>query len=129
MNRLIPVLAALLLVGAACSDDDVSPACEAREQLQSSVEELRNVDVLDDGLDTLRADLDTVSDDLATLRTEAGDELAPQIDAVRASIDELRSTVDSGGSPADIATSISTGVSDLVTNWNALADAASGLCD
>ena len=128
MNRMIAVVAALLLVSTACSDD-VSPVCEAREQLQSSVEELRNVNVLDDGLDALRTDLDAVGDDLATFRTEAGDELEPEIDAVRASIDQLRETVDTGGSPADVAASLGAGVSELVTNWNALADAARGLCD
>lgn len=129
MKRIIPVFAALLLVGAACGDDEASPVCEAREQLESSVEQLRDIDVLDDGLEALRTDLDAVSDDLATFRTEAGDELEPQIDAVRGSIDQIRSTLDSGGTLAEVAPSIATGVADLVTSWNQLAEAARGLCD
>jgi outer membrane murein-binding lipoprotein Lpp len=129
MKRIIPLLAALLLAGAACGDEDASSACEARDELESSVEDLRDIDVLDDGLDALRADVDAVGDDLATFRAEAGDELGPQIDAVRGSIDQIRSTLDSGGTPAEIATSIATDMSELVTNWNELAAAAQGLCD
>lgn len=129
MKRIIPVFAALLLVGAACSDDEASPVCEARDQLESSVEQLRDIDVLDDGLDALRADLDAVGDDLAAFRAEAGDELEPQIDAVRGSIDQITSTVDAGGAPAEIATSIGTGLTDLATSWNELSDEARGLCD
>jgi outer membrane murein-binding lipoprotein Lpp len=129
MKRIIPLLAALLLAGAACGDEDASSACEARDELESSVEDLRDIDVLDDGLDALRADVDAVGDDLATFRAEAGDELEPQIDAVRGSIDQIRSTLDSGGTPAEIATSIATDMSELVTNWNELAAAAQGLCD
>jgi hypothetical protein len=129
MKRFFPLLAALLLAGAACGDDEASSACEARDELESSVEALRDIDVLDDGLDALRADLDAVGEDLATFRTEAGDELEPQTDAVRGPIDQIRSTLDSGGTPAEIAASIGTGLSDLATSWNELAEAAQGLCD
>ena len=129
MKRMIPVVVALLLAGAACSDDGASSVCEARDELENSVEELRDINVLDDGLDALRSDLDTVAGNLATFRAEAGDELEPQIDAVRDAIDQVRSTVDSSGSPAEVATSIRTGVSGLTTAWNELAEAARGLCD
>jgi hypothetical protein len=129
MKRLIPIFAALLLTGAACGDEEASSACDARDELESSVEDLREIDVLDDGLDALRADIDAVGDDLTTFRAETGDELEPQIDAVRGSIDQLRTTLDSGGTPAETATSIATGVGELVTNWNDLAAAAQGLCD
>lgn len=129
MKRIIPVVLALLLVGTACSDEEASPVCEAREELESSVQELRDIDILDDGLDTLRADLDTVSEDLAALRAEAGEELAPQLDAFRGALDQVRSTVESGGSPAELAVSIGTGLSDLTTTGNELIEAARGLCD
>jgi len=128
MKRFIPVVAVLLLVGAACGDD-VSSACEAQETLQSSVDDLRNIDVVDDGLDALRTDVDAVADNLSTFRDEAGAELEPDVDAVRSALDEVRSTLESGGTPAELASSLATGVSDLVAAWDQLKGAAQDLCD
>jgi len=128
MKRFIPVVAVLLIAGAACSDD-VSPACEAQQQLQSSVEDLRDIDVLDDGLDALRADVDAVADDLATFRAEVSQELEPDVDAVQAAVDQVRSTLEGSGSPAELAESLGTDVSALVSAWNELTAAAQGLCD
>jgi hypothetical protein len=128
MKRFIPLVVALLLVGAAC-DDDVSPACEAQERLQSSVDDLRDIDVVDDGLDALRTDIDAVTDDLATFRDEAGAELEPEVDAVRSALDQVRSTLESGGTPAELASSLATDVSDLIAAWNELRDASQNLCD
>lgn len=128
MKRFIPVIAVLLLVGAAC-DDDVSPACEAKERLQSSVDDLRNVDVVDDGLDALRTDVDAVADNLATFRSEVSAELEPEVDAVQAAVDQVRSTLESSGTPAELASALATDLSDLGAAWNELTGAAQDLCD
>jgi hypothetical protein len=128
MKRFTPVIAVLLLVGTAC-DDDVSPACEAQERLQSSVDDLRNIDVVDDGVDALRTDVDAVADNLATFRAEAGAELEPEVDAVQAAVDQVRSTLESSGTPAELASSLATDVSGLVAAWNELTGAAQNLCD
>ena len=114
MKPMIPVLAALLILGVGCSDDEASPVCDARDDVASSVEELRNIDVVDDGLDALRADLDAVADGLARFRAEAGNELEPQIDAVRDAVDQIRSAVDAGGSATEVAAAIGTGLSDYM---------------
>ncbi len=128
MKRIIPVVAVLLLVGAAC-DDDVSPACEAQQKLQSSVDDLRNVDVVDDGLDALRTDVDAVADNLATFRSEVSAELEPEVDAVQAAVDQVRSSLESSGTPAELASALATDVSDLAAAWNELTGAAQNLCD
>jgi archaellum component FlaC len=128
MKRLIPVVAVLLLAGAAC-DDDVSSACEAQQKLESSVDDLRNIDVVDDGVDALRTDVDAVADNLATFRAEAGTELEPDVDAVQAAVDQVRSTLESSGTPAELASSLATDVSDLAAAWNELKAASQNLCD
>lgn len=129
MRYTIPILLALSVVGVACGDDDASPVCDARDDLEASVEQLREVDVVDDGLDALRDAIAAVSDDLSTLRAEAASDLEPEIDAVRSALDDLRSAVESGGSPAEVAQSTVAGFDELSTSWNELTDAAQSVCD
>jgi phage shock protein A len=130
MRRIALVLLALCLGGLACSDDDAdtSSFCEDRDDLRASIEDLRDVNVLEDGIEELDSNLDTVLQDVDTMRGSAS-ELTPEVDAVRSSVEALQASVTSASTPADKATALVEGLSDLSVAWDSLDEAAGSECD
>ena len=93
MRPLITVLVVAALAGSACSSDD-SPNtfCENRAELGSAIQDLRDVNVVDDGVDALESQLDVVQSDVDALRTSAA-ELQPEVDALGSSVVTLKSSL------------------------------------
>ncbi|HKY17190.1 MAG TPA: hypothetical protein VJM33_19845 [Microthrixaceae bacterium] len=104
-------MTACLVVGvlvAGCGDDDDSSSattaaptteaegdvCADRDALQSSVEELRDVDLTAEGTNGVEAAVGAVKEDLDALGTSVSDELEPEVEAVRTAVDELETAVD-----------------------------------
>jgi hypothetical protein len=84
----------LLLAGlvAGCGEDPA--VCQAVDDLQASVADVKDVDLRSDGgLQDLDAALDGVRDDVDAVRSEASDEYADQAAAVKSAFSDLQSSV------------------------------------
>jgi capsule polysaccharide export protein KpsE/RkpR len=93
---LAPTVATLVL-GAAlvgCSDD--KPAvCTSADNLQTSVDDLQDIDVTSStAVSDLESGLTTVQSNLADVKTDAKSEFSPQIKAVDTSYAALKTKVD-----------------------------------
>ena len=126
--RYIPLIAvSLALVSCSSSGDDESSFCGDREELQTSFQELRDVNVADDGVEALDAAVDVVIADLSTLRASAT-EFEPQVDAVETALQDLQATVEAAATPAEKATAAVDGLSNVSATWQTL-DEAGSECD
>jgi hypothetical protein len=115
MKPLIGLTVASLVLGmsaVACGDDEPA-VCSSVDDLRSSIEDLREIDVTSSGaLETLESGLETVEGNISTVRSDAQEEFEPQVEAVETSLAELRSTVgDARSDPS--ATTLSEAVSAL----------------
>ena len=77
----------------ACGDD--TPAvCGSANQLKSSVEEVKDIDVTDtNGIDELKSQLETIDGDLDQLTNDAKQEFSSQVDAVTTTFEALKASV------------------------------------
>ena len=126
--RYFPLLAvSLALVSCSSSGDDESSFCNDREELQSSFQDLRDVNVADDGIEALDAQIDVVIADLSTLRASAT-EFQPEVDSVESALQDLQTAVEAAATPAEKATAAVDGLSNVSVTWQAL-DEASSSCD
>jgi chromosome segregation ATPase len=127
--RYIALVLSLALVGLSCSDDEeASSFCEHRAELQSSIEQLRDVNVLDDGIDELQARLQAVVADAETLRGSAG-ELEPEADALRSAITTARDAIAAAPTPAGKATALVDGLAAISAAWATFQEAVGAGCD
>lgn len=133
MRRTTALLLVVVLAAAACSDDsDSSNICDDREELQSSVQDLRDINVREDGIQELDDQLTVVLDDVEQLRTAAGETAAglePQVDALRASIQALQTELQSGAPAGELVTSTVSALAGISASWDALNSAVSAECD
>jgi ABC-type transporter Mla subunit MlaD len=83
----------------ACGED--APAvCGSAEQLQSSVDKLKDIDVREtNGLDEFKSQLETIDGDLDQLTNDAKSEFSSQVDAVTTTFEALMASVQ--GATAD----------------------------
>lgn len=126
--RYLPLFAvSLALVACSSSGDDESSFCADREELQSSFQDLRDVDVADDGIEALDAAIDDVIADLSTLRASATD-FAPQVDGVESELQALQTAIEAAGSPGEKVVAAVDGLSNVSAAWQALEDAGAE-CD
>jgi hypothetical protein len=145
-NRSIVValVAVILAVGGiACGDDDEDSAtttaadtstmastassgpvssasdasCAARDELETAISDLSNVDVVRDGTSSVTDALTGINDALGEVRSTAGDDVQPEVEAFQQALDELQTAIGGGTSqPAAIAT----GVRDVASSGAAL---------
>jgi uncharacterized phage infection (PIP) family protein YhgE len=125
--RTVAALVLCVAVISACSDDEAT-FCENRSELGDSIQSLRDVNVLDDGIDALDEQLDTVQSDVEALRSSAG-ELQPEVDAVRTSITTLSESFDAAATPAAKADALVSGLADVSASFDALTEASGAQCD
>jgi uncharacterized protein YoxC len=121
-------LVAAAFVGSSCSSDD-SPNtfCENRAELDSAIQDLRDLDVVDDGIEALDSQLTVVLDDVDALKASAA-ELAPEVDAVETSVESLKTSVAAATTPVDKATALTGGLAAIEAAWQALTDASDADC-
>jgi hypothetical protein len=74
-----------------------SEVCTAIADLQSSVESIKDVRPVQDGVEGYKAAIEVVRTDLKAVREIAGDEIGDQVDALETAIADLESTLDSVG--------------------------------
>jgi hypothetical protein len=90
----VAVLAAAVLTVTSCSGTSATRrACDRTDDVRSAVENLRDVNLAENGLAVMQAQLDQVSVEVALLRADIGNATRPQADAVMASVDALRGSV------------------------------------
>lgn len=137
-RHLIALLVPCLLV-AACGDDDgngegdgeASTVCDARDQLDSSLDALARVDVSAEGTNALESAVDDVGDDIDAVADAAGEEVDDEIDDVQAAFDEVEtaiSTFDEQESTSAAIASVTTAVTDLAQATGAVAEALAQEC-
>ena len=110
------------LVGA-CHKE--SATCQALDKLNSSVQALRNVNVVQDGASALQKQVDAVVSDAQALKTAAGSEFGGQGTAFLSSLQDLKDEVQLAiqtPSTANLAAAAG-GVSVSVTDYNTLKSA------
>ena len=99
--------------------------CAAKQDLQTSITDLKDVNIASSGTSGLQDAITKIKDNLSTLRSAAGDQLKPEIDAFQTSLDDLQTAiknVSSGGVSAVV-----TAVKDAGTSGADLLDALSEL--
>lgn len=129
MRPLVSILIVAVLAGSACSsDDEPNTFCENRAELGSAIQDLRDVNVLDDGVDALESQLEVVQSDVDALKTSAT-ELQPEIDALGSSVVTLKSSLADAASLADKAAALSAGFTSVQSAWQALLGASGSDCD
>src|SRR5437764_12311657 len=94
----------LLLLGAACSSDNRTTAtsnssslCDAKNEVHTSIEALRNVDVVAGGTDALKSVLSGVGTALHHLSSAAQSQYGQDVSEVRDSFVRLRASVSTLG--------------------------------
>ena len=109
---------------ATTTGSSVAPAndelCADREALSTSVDKLKDLDLVAEGTNGVKSAVTDVKDKLEALRTSAGDELKPQVDAVQSDLDDLEAAIEqlgSGGAAAAVST-----VTSLVSSAGTLLD-------
>ena len=134
-KRLLAVGAGLVLVlgVAACGgdddDDDSSSAqfCNDRQALQTSVEDLGNVNVVENGTSALTDAVDEVKKNAEALKDSASDEFEPDVDALTDAISELVDAVKNLGS-GDGVSAVQSAASDVQSAWTNLENKAKSVC-
>lgn len=74
-----------------------SEVCTAIADLGASVDAIKDVKPVQDGVDGYKAAIADVRTNLTAVRDAAGDEIGDQVDALEAAITDLQSTLDSVG--------------------------------
>ena len=105
--KLIPVAAltlALAIPLTGCGEDQPA-VCSSVDDLQTSVDEVRDIDVSSSGaLGDLESGLEAVGSDLSDVKSDAKAEFSSQIDTVQASYDALAASIDAAKESASAAT-------------------------
>ena len=128
------VIVALPLVAGACSDDDggdeTARVCDARDDLSSSVDALKDVDAVAGGTEAVRSAFGEVLVAIDELADASGDRLGDEVEAVRSDVDDLQTAVGSIGdqSAAGAAELVRDEVEDLADSTNVLVAEATATC-
>ena len=99
--------------------------CAAREELRTSITDVKDVDIVANGTSSLQAAITKVKDNLTTLKSTAGDELQPEVTALQDALTDLQSAPDdvSSGGVAAVVTAaghVATTGASLLTDLESL---------
>jgi hypothetical protein len=123
------VAVALFAAAAGCGGD--KPAyCQDRNDLKSSIDDLKNVDVRSDGVSAARAQLKTVKASATTLVGSAKKEFEPQATALKGAVATLETVVaqaTSAPSSQSVATVVA-GITGVQAAFQSLSKAVSDTC-
>ena len=128
---LLPAAAALVLSGLAAGCSSSKPAyCADADQLKTSVQDLGNVNVAQNGLSSLQTALTSVKTNAASFATDAKSAYAPQTAALNTSLSGLETAITSakGQPPVTAAATVVPAVTQVKNSASALQSAASGKC-
>ena len=109
------------------ASSSAADVCGDLTALQTSVNGLLNVNVVQTGTDGVKSALATVQSDLDALAASASAQLGPQVDALKQSLTAVATTLSSGQSVSAIASQLATQLAAVGTAWTNLQSAASSL--
>ena len=121
----------LVLSGLAAGCSSSKPAyCTAAANLKTSVSDLGNVNVRQNGLSSLQTALNSVQTNASTFASETKSTFGPQITALQSTLSSLSTAIKSatGQSPVTAATAVASSVSQVKTSASALQTAVAGKC-
>ena len=130
----IPVAAVVgvLVLGAGCGGDE-SEVCASLQDLQASVQSLRDIDLQETSADELAQAADQVVTDANEVQAAADEELGQEIDAFKSSAEALVADIETASAQGELTTDslaeIGTSVSSTVTAFQTLQAAAPDDCD
>ena len=131
--RLALTAASLVMSSAAlvaCGDDEPA-VCGSAEQLQSSFDDLKDIDLTEtNGLDEFKSELETIDGDLNQLANDAKSEFSSQVDAVTSSFEALGASVQAATADptADTLAVAKTAMSEFSTAVQALISDVESTC-
>jgi len=121
----------LVLSGLAAGCSSSKPAyCTAAANLKTSVSDLGNVNVRQNGLSSLQTALISVQTNASTFASEAKSTFGPQITALQSTLSSLSTAIKSAtGQPSvTAATAVASSVSQVKTSASELQTAVAGKC-
>ena len=112
------IVCAAVALGACGDDDDSSSLCNDVDSLESSVQALGDVDVVQNGTSELRSALDDVQSDADALAESAKKDFGPEVDALQQALSTLGTALqnvgDNGVAPVqDAAQAVQTAAKNL----------------
>jgi uncharacterized protein YoxC len=129
----VPMVLAILLAGLVpigCDTNSSESVCEARDDVQRSLDLVLDVNVIQQGTNALRSPLNQLRQDLTELADAAENEFRDQTTALRTALDSLNNSIrDTEGMPlTDRASQISNSFQQVVTATNQLIQALAAGC-
>ena len=123
--RLVMAAAGFLMSSAAlvACGEDTPAVCGSADQLQSSFDDLKDIDVTEtNGLDEFKSELETIDGNLDQLTNDAKSEFSSQVDAVTSSFEALGASVQAATADptADTLAVAKTAMSEFSTSVRAL---------
>jgi len=131
--RLVLTAASFVMSSAAlvACGGDTPAVCGSADQLQSSFDELKDIDVTEDnGLDEFKSQLETVDGDLDQLTNDAKSEFSSQVEAVSTTWEALGTSVQAATADpsADTLAAANTALSAFSTATEALISDVKSTC-
>lgn len=126
----VAVLVALMALVSSCSSSDKPALCSSLDDLNASIQKVKDLQAGENGLSTLQADLAAVRSDVQKVINDAKAQYAPQASQIRQDLTAVQSsiaTAKSSGSVSDIS-AVWTNVKSLGSSVTALTDAAKSTC-
>ena len=126
----VAMLTGVLVVAGCGSDDDESAQdqyCAAGESLETSLDELADLDLVAEGTDGVTAAVDEVQSDLDDLRDSASDAAADEVGALEQAVDGLNDAISTlgGDLTSDNATAVSTAIENVAAAAQSVLDTLS----
>jgi hypothetical protein len=123
-------LVATVVVALASCGEDKPAICGQVDELRSSIDNLRQVDIRESGLNSLTAAVENVEAELRQVGTEAESEYKPQVDSVKAAASQLSSSVSAAVAAPTAASlaAVGTAVRSVDAAFQSLQDAVADSC-
>ncbi|RSM69573.1 hypothetical protein DMB66_11315 [Actinoplanes sp. ATCC 53533] len=127
-TRTAAVTAATLVLGGCGTDPP--PVCDSLAAVQTTMHQIRNVNVSENGLAPLKAHLQQLKVDVRLLLTDAAAQFAPEVEGVRAAAEQVSTSVATAQQTPDAAqiSEVRTTLGALRSSLENLGDAMSGTC-
>lgn len=129
MSTRIAAVTAVTLGLGGCGTDP-PPVCDSLAAAQTTMHQIRNANVSENGLAPLKAHLQQLKVDVRLLLTDAAAQFAPQVEGVRAAADQVSTSVAKAQETPDAAqiSEVRTTLGALRSSLKELGDAMSGTC-
>ena len=123
---LIALAAAALLAAAGCGGED-SAACGDLENVQSSIQDVRDIELDEGAVEELQQTAADIEADLQSAQENADAELRDELDALRTAVQALEAEAEAAaaaGLSGESVQALTAAISDVRTSFQATQDAA-----